>query len=138
MSVLATSASGTEASKEAEVQGPKLQQVPCLHYLAQFSVFSIEVLIDSASEVNAMQSYFAKKLSHCICKTNVGVQKIDSSRLKTFEMVIASFQVNDKDGKSRIFKETFPLAHISMDVAHGMPFLTLSNIQVNFNNRELR
>ena len=47
-------------------------------------------------------------------------------------MVIASFQVVDKLGRSRFFQETFLLANISMEVVLGMPFLTLSNADVEF------
>ena len=45
-------------------------------------------------------------------------------------MVIAAFQVVLKLDCSRFFQETFLLAHISMEVVLGMPFLTFSNINV--------
>ena len=44
-----------------------------------------------------------QKLGFHIQKTNVGAQKIDGSTLKTFEMVIAKFQMEDKGGRPRFF-----------------------------------
>lgn len=85
-----------------------------------------------------MQLSFAKKLGLHIHKTDVGIQKIAGSRLKTVGVVIAFFQIDDKDGKSRFIKETFWLADISIDIALGMPFLIVSNLEVIFHNRELR
>ena len=50
-----------------------------------------------------MNPNFAQKLGFKIWKTNVGVQKINSSVLETFKMVIADFQVEDKVNKPRFF-----------------------------------
>ena len=52
-------------------------------------------------------------------------------------MVLASFQVEDKLGRARFFQETFLLANISAEVVLGMPFLTLSNADVQFVEKEL-
>ena len=86
VSVLAISASVTGANKEAQViqvtQGREeviLDQVPCIHYLFQFQKgkeASIWALIDSGSEVNAMNSAYAKKLGFRIWKTDIGAQKL--------------------------------------------------------------
>ena len=46
-----------------------------------------------------MNPAYAKKLGLRVRQTNVGAQKIDGSHLKTFEMVIASFLLQDKLGK---------------------------------------
>ena len=40
---------------------------------------------------------FVKKLGLWILETKVDTQKIDGSKLNTFEMVIASFLVEDKE-----------------------------------------
>lgn len=53
-------------------------------------------------------------------------------------MIITLFQVNDKEKKSRFFEITFLLAGISMGIAFEIFFLTLSNIEVNLNNQELK
>ena len=52
-------------------------------------------------------------------------------------MVLASFQVEDKLGKIRFFQETFLLADISTEVVLGMLFLTLSNADIQFVEKEL-
>ena len=49
-------------------------------------------------------------------------------------MVIASFSIKDKEEKSRFFEETFLLADISIDIALGIPFFTLSNVEIDFVN----
>ena len=79
----------------------------------------------------------AKRLSLWVYFTNIGAQKIDSSILKTFKMVLASFQVEDKLGRARFFQETLLLANISAEVVLGMPFLTFSNANVQFVEKEL-
>lgn len=51
-------------------------------------------------------------------------------------MVIVGFQVQNKFGKARFFKETFLVADISVEVVFGMPFLTFSKVEVNFAIKE--
>lgn len=52
--------------------------------------------------------------------------------------MIVLFQVDNKNGESRFFEETFLLANISIDITFRMPFFILNNVEVNFNNQELR
>lgn len=59
-------------------------------------------MLNSGSKANTMNLDFARKLGLHIKKTNVGAQKIDSSTLKTFKIVIADFQVENKIGKPRV------------------------------------
>ena len=47
-------------------------------------------------------------------------------------MVLASFQIEDKLKRARFFQETFLLADFSIEVVLGMPFLTLSNADIQF------
>ena len=54
-----------------------------------------------------MSPAYAKRLGLKTWKTNVGAQKIDGFAFKTFGMVIAEFQVENKVGKTRFFQETF-------------------------------
>ena len=84
-----------------------------------------------------MTPAYASKLGLRVRHTDVRAQKIDSSTLQTFGMVLANFQVEDKLGKTRFFQETFLLANISAEVVLGMPFLTLSNADVQFVEKEL-
>lgn len=46
--------------------------------------------------------------------------------------------MDNKDKKFCFFEEIFLLADISMDISFEMPFLSLSNFEINFNNWELR
>ena len=133
VSVSTTSTSMTEASEEV------LKRVPCVHYPVQFRKDSSEIkaLIDSGSEVNAISPAYANKLGLRIRKTDVGAQKIDGSSLDIFGMIIAGFQIQDKLRRTRFFQETFLMADTRMDVVLGMPFLTLSNADIQFAEGEL-
>ena len=63
----------------------------------------IKALINFGSKVNIITLAYASKLSSKVWKTDVRAQKIDSSLLKTFEMVIAGFQIEDKFGRVWLF-----------------------------------
>ena len=84
-----------------------------------------------------MTSAYASKLGLQVRHTDVGAQKIDGSTLQTFGMILANFQVEDKLGRTRFFQETFLLADISVELVLGMLFLTLSNAEVQFVEKEL-
>ena len=77
--------------------------VPCIHYLVQFrkDKETIWALIDSNNEVYAMTPAYAKKLGLRTWKTDVRAQKIDESSLDTFVIVIADFQILDKQNRIR-------------------------------------
>ena len=47
-------------------------------------------------------------------------------------MILASFQVEDKLGKARFFQEMFLLADLNIEVVLGVPFLILSNANIQF------
>ena len=81
---------------------------------------------------------FAIKLGLIIQKTNVSAQKIDSSALEIYDMVIAKFLFQDKLKKPSFFEKTFLLADTSMDVILEILFLTINNANVNFPGRKLR
>ena len=120
-----------EASQEDVVV---LDWVFCIYYPIWFKKNEIQVqaLINSGSEVNAMTPGYASKLGLKIRPTNVGAQKIDGSTLKTFGMVLASFQVEDTLKRAQFFQKRFLLADLSIKVVLGMPFLTFSNANVKF------
>ena len=135
--VLATFAPMTGASKEDK---EVLERVLCIYYPLCFrkdKENEMRTLIDLDSEVHAMTPAYASKLGLQVRHTNVGAQKIDGSTLKTFQMVLASFQVEDKFGKARFFQEMFLLADTSSEVVLGMPFLTLNNADIQFAEKEL-
>ena len=52
-------------------------------------------------------------------------------------MVIAGFQVEDKLDRARFFQESFLLAKTSWEVVLEMPFLSLSNANIQFAEKEL-
>ena len=129
----------TGANKEAQ-KVIFLDRVPCIYYPVQFQKdqrTTIWALINFGSEVNAMTPAYAKKLGLRTQKTNIGAQKIDGSSLETHGMVIATFQVKDKLSRAWFFQETFLLADTNMKVVLEIPFLTLSNADIQFVEREL-
>lgn len=75
---------------------------------------------------------YITKLGLTTWKTSIGVQKIDSLPIKTYNMVLASFLLMDSLGKIRFFEKTFLLANTSIEVVLGMPLLFLSNINIKF------
>ena len=75
---------------------------------------------------------YVSKLGLKIYSTNVGAQKIDSSTLKTFGMILASFQVEDTLERARFFQETFLLADLSIEIVLRMPILILNNTNIKF------
>ncbi len=84
-----------------------------------------------------MSQAFMKQLGFKIRKTNVGAQKIDGTTLETYEMVVSTFSVLNKNGGERFFKESFLLAEVRSNIVLGMPFLTMNNADVDFQARDL-
>ena len=72
------------------------------------------------------------KLGLKIRLTNVKAQKIDGSTFETFEIVLASFQIENTLEKTQFFSKIFLLADLSVEVVLRMPFLTLSNANIKF------
>ena len=52
-------------------------------------------------------------------------------------MIVSIFSVSDKDGKERFFKESFLLADIKPKIELEMPFLTMSNAEIDFQAQDL-
>ena len=53
-------------------------------------------------------------------------------------MIISTFSVLNKDNRKRFFEESFLLANIKLDIVLGMPFLTMSNADIDFQARDLQ
>ena len=79
-----------------------------------------------------MSPAYAKRLGLKTWKTNIEAQKIDSSVLEIFGMVIADFQIENKGGRLKFFQETFLMANIKFEMILGMAFLKFSNVDVLF------
>ena len=77
------------------------------------------------------------KLGLKVRLTNVRAQKIDGFTLETFEMVLASFQMKNKLGRPRFFQKTFLLANLSVKLVLRIPFLSLSNANIQFAQKKL-
>ena len=116
-----------------------LERILFIYYLLRFRKDNadIKALIDSGNEVNAMTLAYAPKLGLKVHHIDVGDQKIDSCPFKTFEIVLANFQVEDKLRRTWYFQETFLLADISTEIVLNMSFLTLSNANVQFVEKKL-
>ena len=95
---------------------------------------SVETFIYLGSEVNIMNPDVGKKFGLQVCKTKISAQKIDGSKLDTFDIVITCFLVEDKEKSFRFFEKIFLFADISMDIILDMSFLTLSNVKIHFVN----
>ncbi len=132
MAVSATSTLMTDKKSEEE-----LERVSCIWYRVTFKD-QTEALLDSGSKVNAMSQAFAQQLGFKIRNTNVGAQKIDGTTLEIYEIIVSTFSVSDKGGRERFFKESFLLADVRPDLVLGMPFLTMSNADIDFQARDLQ
>ncbi len=53
-------------------------------------------------------------------------------------MIVSTFFVFDKDDRERIIEESFLLADVKSDIVLGMPFLTMSNANVDFQAWDLQ
>ncbi len=115
----------------------KLERISCIWYPITFKD-QTKALLNSKSKINAISQTFAQQLGLKICKTNIGAQKIDSTTLKTYKIVVFIFSVSDKDDRKRFFEESFLLADVKPNLVLGMPFLTMSNTNVDFQARDLQ
>ena len=84
-----------------------------------------------------MALLYASKLGFKTWKTDMGAQKIDSLLLKTFKIVMPSFQIIDTLFMAQFFQETFLLANTSMKMVLRMFFFTLNNTNIQFTEKKL-
>ena len=95
-------------------------------------------MLNSESKVNVMSQAFTQQLGLKICMTNVGAQKIYSTTLETYGIVVFTLSISDKDGREIFFEASFLLANINPDIVLGMPFLTINNANVDFQAWDLQ
>ncbi len=114
----------------------ELERVPYIWYPMTFKD-QTEALLDSRSKVNVMSQAFAHQFGLKTWKINVGTQKIHGTTLKTYDIVVSTFSVSDKDDRERFFEESFLLANVKPDIVFWMPFLTMSNVDIDFQARDL-
>lgn len=84
-----------------------------------------------------MTSTHIAKFDLVIQKTDVGAQKIDSSTLEIYKIVIASFLVQNRLGKIWFFEKSFLWTDTNIELVLGMSFLTVSDIDIWFAEKEL-
>ena len=65
------------------------------------------------------------------------LRKNDGSLIETYGIVIAIFQVFGKLGRFWFFQKAFLLADISIEMVLDILFLTLSNADIQFAEKEL-
>ena len=133
-----TVGTGKDGKKSEGEYLENLARVPCICYPINFRKKSVSALLDLGSKVNAVHPAFAKELGLPIRLTDVGAQKIASIILDTFGIVVVAFLVANKANRVKFFEETFLVANVSPEVVFGMFFLTLSNADIDFLDRELR
>lgn len=68
----------------------------------------------------------------------INAQKYDGNRLKIFRIMITSLSIDEKNKKSRFFEKAFLLADISIDIVFEIPLLTLSNVEIDFDNQNIK
>ena len=100
VTILATSTPVTVAREEVVENGENprsnFAQIPCIRYPINFRKQSVLALLDLGSKVNTIYPTFVKELGLPIRLIDVGVQKIDSSMLDTFGIIVAAFSLTDK------------------------------------------
>ena len=64
----------------------------------------IEALLDSKSEINAMNQVFSFQLGLKLQKTNVKAPKIDGTILEIYKIVVSIFFVLDKNSRKVFWK----------------------------------
>lgn len=80
---------------------------------------------------------YIKKLGSQFWWTNVGTLKIDDTALVIYSMIVTNFFLQNKYGRNWSFEETFLVTNTKMEVVLGMFFLSLSDVDVRFGEKEL-
>lgn len=94
-------------------------------------------MIDSGSKFKAITSAYALKLGFVKQKTDIGIQKIDSFALTTYEMIITGFSLQHKLSKVWFFEEIFLLADTNMKVVLELSFFSLLDANIRFVERDI-
>ena len=98
----------------------------------------MSAIFDSSSEVNAIYSILAEKLSFVVRTTNVGIKQIDCTTIETYKIVVVVFLIIDQADKIKFFKKIFLVVNISPNVVLKMPFLIMSVANVDFPKKKLQ
>lgn len=77
-----------------------------------------------------MTPAYTTNLGLKIWSTNIAVQKINGSTLEIFEMVLPSFQIENKLDKIGFFQKIFLLIATSINIVLEIFFLIFSNVNI--------
>lgn len=72
----------------------------------------------------------ALKLGFKVRFTNIKASKINNSTFEKFEIILATFRVEDKFNRPRFFQKSFLLLDTSIKVVLRMFFLTFSKANI--------
>lgn len=115
----------------------KLQYVPYISYIIQFSRNKINALVDLGSEIHVLNSALAWSLNIIPRIANIGAQKIDGSSFRTYKMVYISFSLQDGCKTVRFFKKFFFLTDTNVKIVVRIHFLSSNNTNVKFDTERL-
>ena len=85
-----------------------------------------------------MSLAFTRQLGLKTQKSSIGAQKINSTTLKTYEMIVFIFFILDKDNRERFFKKSFILTDIKLDIVLRIFFLIINNTNIDFQAQNLK
>ena len=118
------------------VREEALECISYIHYAVWFKKVTnktqMQALIDSKSEVNVIHLSFAKQLGLPIRSTAIGAQKIDSTTLNIYEIIVAAFLIMNKANRVRFFEKTSLITNVSPEVVFEMLFFTLCGADIDF------
>lgn len=83
-----------------------LAKLPYIYYLLRFwknNQNKMRASIDFGSKLNKITPIYVLKLGLWVCQTYIGTQKIDGSTFKIFEIILASFQLENKLKMAKFF-----------------------------------
>ena len=114
-----------------------LEYMLYIYYPIWLHNFKIKLLLNNNIKVNIMNLGYLINLGLKIYKIKVKAQKIDSSILETFGIVIVDFQVKNKAKKPRFFQETSLIANTKFKIILKMLFLNINNANISFIKKTL-
>lgn len=127
---MAVSAASTLMTEKKTEEKEELERILYVQYSVSFKN-QTKTLLNSGNKVNVISQAFASQLGLKIWKTNVRAQRIDSTTLETYGIVVSTFSVLDKDDRERFFEENFLFANVKLDIVLGMSFLTINNADID-------
>ena len=112
--------------------------MPYIYYLFWLYQNKIKTLLNNKNKINTINPNYIQKFGFKIRKISIGAQKIVGFTLKTFEIVIIDFLINDKVGKPKYFQKIFLIAYTKVKTfLKIMLFFKLSNTNKLFSDKIL-